>query len=134
MDITKIFKVLVSVTIFVVLLSIMAPGMKVPEMTDDMMSDFPWALMLIALAWTVLYGLSLILLLIFQKSGKLLFTVAIISGFLLRIFGQEDLYLGMDDLYMFGRIGYHEAFIWVGGLLDGAILAILYFTEIKERF
>tara|TARA_Y100000768_G_scaffold354211_1_gene307029 strand:- start:1231 stop:1635 length:405 start_codon:yes stop_codon:yes gene_type:complete len=134
MDITKIFKVLVSVTIFVVLLSIMAPGMKVPEMTDDMMSDFPWALTLIALAWTVLYGLSLILLLIFQKSGKLLFTVAIISGFLLRIFGQEDLYLGMDDLYMFGRIGYHEAFIWVGGLLDGAILAILYFTEIKERF
>lgn len=134
MDITKIFKVLVSVSIFVVLLSIMAPGMKVPEMTGDMMSDFPWALTLIALACMVIYGLSLILLLIFQKSGKLLFTVAVISGFLLRIFGQEDLYLGMDDLYMFGRIGYHEAFIWVGGLLDGAILAILYFTEIKERF
>ena len=134
MDITKIFKVLVSVSIFGLLLSIMAPGMKVPEMTDEMMSDFPWALTLIALAWMVLYGLSLILLLIFQKSGKLLFTVAVISGFLLRIFGQEDLYLGMDDLYMFGRIGYHEAFIWVGGALDGAILAILYFTEIKERF
>jgi len=111
----------------------MAPGMKVPEMTDEMMSDFPWALTLIALAWMVLYGLSLILLLIFQKSGKLLFTVTVISGFLITLFAQ-DLYLGMDDSYMFGNIAYHETFIWVGGALDGAILAILYFTEIKERF
>ena len=133
MDITKIFKVLVSVSIFGVLLTIMAPGMETPEMTDDMLSDFPWALALIALAWMVLYGLSLILLLIFQKSGKLLFTVAVISGFLMTIFAQ-DLYLGMDDAYMFGNIAYHETFIWVGGALDGAILAILYFTEIKERF
>ena len=134
MDITKIFKVLVSVSIFCLLLTIMAPGMKVPEMTDEMMSDFPWALTLIALAWMVLYGLSLILLLIFQKSGKLLFTVAVISGFLITLFGQEDLYLGMEDSYMFGNIAYHEVFIWVAGALDGAILAILYFTEIKERF
>lgn len=68
---------------------------------------------------------SLVLLFRFKSSGRDLFTILVIIGILLS-FAATEPFVPTGNSY--------EIFGWFGGALDGAMLAILYLTNIKDRF
>ena len=68
---------------------------------------------------------SLVLLFRFKSSGRTLFAILVIIGIPLSL-GMPESSVPTGTLY--------EMLVWFGGALDGAMLAILYLTSIKERF
>jgi O-antigen ligase len=93
---------------------------------DDPAYDGTLDLTLIAsLIYTVLFLVSLVLLFIFKPLGRTLFFASAIFGMLLSL-GLPEPSIPNGNLF--------DALNWFGGILDGAMLAILYLTEIKERF
>lgn len=93
---------------------------------DDPAYDGTLDLTLIAsLIYFVLWLVSLVLLFIFKPLGRTLFFASVIFGMLLYP-GLPEPSIPTGNLF--------EILVWFGGALDGAMLAILYLTEIKERF
>ena len=93
---------------------------------DDPAYDGTLDLTLIAsLIYFVLWLVSLVLLFIFKPLGRTLFFASMIFGMLLYL-GLPEPSIPTGNLF--------EILVWFGGALDGAMLAILYLTEIKERF
>ncbi len=93
---------------------------------DDPAYDGTLDLTLIAsLIYFVLWLVSLVLLFIFKPLGRTLFFASVIFGMLLYL-GLPEPSIPTGNLF--------EILVWFGGALDGAMLAILYLTEIKERF
>ena len=93
---------------------------------DDPTYDGTLDLTLIAsLIYFVLWLVSLVLLFIFKPLGRTLFFASVIFGMLLYL-GLPEPSIPTGNLF--------EILVWFGGALDGAMLAILYLTEIKERF
>jgi len=78
-----------------------------------------------ALGYLLIWIASLILLFRFKSSGRPLFTILIAVGLVLQL-GSSESSVPSGNLY--------ETFVWFGGALDGAMLAILYLTHIKKRF
>ncbi len=68
---------------------------------------------------------SLVLLFRFKSSGRDLFTILVIIGTLLAL-GATESSVPRGNIY--------EIYVWFGGALDGSMLAILYLTNIKDRF
>ena len=120
MELSKLFKGL----IILQFVSLVAMVMVVPE--DP--ASYEEALGLIdfaALIYLLLVLVSLVLLFRFQSSARTLFTIAVIIGFFLPL-GMSEPSVPTTNLA--------QIFNWIGGALDGAMLAILYLTNIKERF
>tara|TARA_B110000008_G_scaffold219367_1_gene219229 strand:+ start:193 stop:573 length:381 start_codon:yes stop_codon:yes gene_type:complete len=120
MELSKLFKGL----IILQFVSLVAMVMVVPE--DP--ASYEEALGLIdfaALIYLLLWLVSLVLLFRFQSSARTLFTIAVIIGFFVSL-GMSEPSVPTTNLV--------QIFNWIGGALDGAMLAILYLTNIKERF
>ena len=80
---------------------------------------------MVALIHAILFFVSLVLLFRFKSSGRTLFAILVIIGIPLSL-GMPESSVPTGTLY--------EMLVWFGGALDGAMLAILYLTSIKERF
>ena len=78
-----------------------------------------------ALIYSLLFFVSLVLLFRFKPSGRTMFTILLIVGIPLSL-GMSESSIPTGSLY--------QTYVWFGGLLEGAMLAILYLTSIKERF
>ena len=72
--------------------------------------------------YLLLYIISLVLLYIFNKYGKYLFTFVVILSFI---------FLLSEPIAM---SGIESALEYLMSMIDGAILTLLYFTSIKDKF
>ena len=73
----------------------------------------------------LIYWISLFLLFSFHYWGRIVFTVAVVLV-VLTSFGATELTVPTGTVY--------ENLTWFSGVLDGALLTMLYLTDIKERF
>ncbi len=120
MELSKLFKGL----IIVELVTIVAMVMVFP--VDPVYEEISIGLFDIAnLVYSLLFFVSLVLLFRFKSSGRTLFAILVIIGIPLSL-GMPESSVPTGSLY--------QTLLWFGGALDGAILAILYLTSIKERF
>jgi len=120
MELSKLFRGL----IIVHFVSIVAIVMVVP--VDPAYEEIPIGIIHIAsLIYSLLFLVSLVLLFRFKSSGRTLFTILVIIVPLLGL-GMPESSVPTGTLY--------DQLVYFGGALDGAMLAILYLTNIKERF
>ena len=115
---------LVKVLIIFSLIVVGAIFFVMPE--DPALNDVPFNYFDIALLlYTVLWLLSLFLLFRFHPSGRSLFTVILALGVPITL-GITESTLATSNMY--------DMLFWLSGMIDGALLAILYLTSLKERF
>ena len=120
MKLSKLFKgLIIFQLVSVVAMAIFAPDD--PIYYEEQIGVFDIA----SLIYTLLWLASLVLLFRFKSSGRTLFTILVIIGILLTL-GMPEPSVPTENLY--------EILLWFGGALDGAMLAILYLTSIKEKF
>ena len=120
MELSKLFRGL----IIVHFVSIVAIVMVVP--VDPAYEEISIGIIDIsALIYSLLFFVSLVLLFRFKPSGRTMFTILLIVGIPLSL-GMSESSIPTGSLY--------QTYVWFGGLLEGAMLAILYLTSIKERF
>ena len=119
MELSKLFKGL----IIFQLLSVVASVIVLPD--DPVYEEAIGIIDIASLIYMLLWLASLVLLFRFKSSGRTLFTILVIIGMLLTL-GMPESSVPTGTLY--------EMLVWFGGALDGAMLAILYLTNIKERF
>ena len=119
MELSKLFKGL----IIFQLLSVVAMVIVLPDdpVYEEAIGIFDYVFLVYILLWLA----SLVLLFRFKSSGRTLFTILVIIGIPLTL-GMSESSIPTGNLY--------EMLLWFGGALDGAMLAILYLTNIKERF
>ena len=120
MELSKLFKGLI-------ILQLISTAAMVMVAPDDP-AYYEEAIGLIHLAsliFLLLWLASLILLFRFQSSGRTLFTITVIIGLFLSL-GMPEPSVPFTNLELVLQ--------WSGGAVDGAMLAILYLTNIKERF
>ncbi|MDC1127794.1 hypothetical protein OAT13_01515 [Gammaproteobacteria bacterium] len=92
-----------------------------PVLIDAPFNYFDVALPIYAISWLV----SLFLLFKFHPSGRSFFTVILALGVPITL-GITESKLATSNMY--------DMLFWLSGMIDGALLAILYLTNIKERF
>ena len=80
---------------------------------------------LLILFYLLTYFYSLQLIYRCKRLGRTLFAASCLAGALLTLASPE---------YSSPMSNYYELLIWFGGVLDGVMLAIMYFTELKHRF
>ena len=119
MELSKLFKGL----IIFQLLTVVAMVIVLPD--DPVYEEAMGVIDIASLIYMLLWLASLVLLFRFKSSGRTLFTILVIIGMLLTL-GITESSVPTGNLY--------EMFVWFGGALDGAMLAILYLTNIKDRF
>ena len=120
MELSKLFKGL----IIVELVTIVAMVLVVP--VDPVYEEISIGIFdIVNLVYSLLFFVSLVLLFRFKSSGRTLFAILVIIGIPLSL-GMPESSVPTGNLY--------QTLLWFGGALDGAILAILYLTSIKERF
>lgn len=120
MELSKLFRGL----IIVHFVSIVAMVMVVP--VDPAYEEISIGIIdIAALIYSLLFFVSLVLLFRFKPSGRTMFTILLIVGIPLSL-GMSESSIPTGSLY--------QTYVWFGGLLEGAMLAILYLTSIKERF
>ena len=120
MELSKLFRGL----IIVHFVSIVAIVMVVP--VDPAYDEIPIGIIDIAsLIYSLLFLVSLVLLFRFKSSGRTLFAILVIISIPLSL-GMPESSIPTGSLY--------QTYVWFGGLLEGAMLAIIYLTSIKERF
>ena len=120
MELSKLFRGL----IIVHFVSIVAMVMVVP--VDPAYEEISIGIIEIAnMIYSLLFFVSLVLLFRFKPSGRTMFTILLIVGIPLSL-GMSESSIPTGSLY--------QTYVWFGGLLEGAMLAILYLTSIKERF
>ena len=120
MELSKLFRGL----IIVHFVSIVAMVMVVP--VDPAHEEISIGIIdIAALIYSLLFFVSLVLLFRFKPSGRTMFTILLIVGIPLSL-GMSESSIPTGSLY--------QTYVWFGGLLEGAMLAILYLTSIKERF
>lgn len=119
MELSKLFKGLI---IFQILL-LVASVIVLPD--DPVYEEAIGIIDIIGFIYLILWLASLVLLFRFKSSGRTLFTISVIIGMLITL-GMPESTVPTGNLY--------EVLVWFGGALDGTMLAILYLTNIKERF
>ena len=118
MELSKLFKGLIIVELVTMVAMVMvAPVDPAYEEID--------IFVIVALIHTLLFLVSLVLLFRFKPLGRTLFAILVIIGIPLSL-GMPEPSVPTGSLL--------ETLTWFGGALDGAMLAILYLTSIKERF
>tara|TARA_B100000780_G_C20656106_1_gene261259 strand:- start:61 stop:453 length:393 start_codon:yes stop_codon:yes gene_type:complete len=80
-------------------------------------------LFLLLVTYLVVYVVNFYFLYKFKPIGKTLYLPLIILGFILGTSISSEQYTSVDLL-----------FEWVDGLLSGLVIALLYFTDIKDKF
>tara|TARA_B100000035_G_C20904504_1_gene511019 strand:+ start:516 stop:884 length:369 start_codon:yes stop_codon:yes gene_type:complete len=119
MELSKLLRGLIIFQVLsIVALVIFTPDDPVYEGTPDL-------IVIASLIYIFILLISLVLLFIFKPLGRTLFFASVIFGMLLYL-GLPEPSIPTGNLF--------EILVWFGGALDGAMLAILYLTEIKERF
>ena len=120
MKLSKLFKgLIIFQLVSVVAMAIFAPDD--PIYYEEQIGVFDIA----SLIYTLLWLASLVLLFRFKSSGRTLFAILVIISIPLSL-GIPESSIPTGSLY--------QTYVWFGGLLEGAMLAILYLTSIKERF
>jgi hypothetical protein len=115
---------LVKALIIFSLIVVSAIFFVMPE--DPVLNDVPLNYFDIALLfYTVLWLLSLFLLFRFHPSGRSLFTVVLVLYVPITL-GLTESALATSNMY--------DMLFWLSGMIDGALLAVLYLTNIKDRF
>ena len=94
---------------------------KDPALIDAPFNYFDIALPIYTISWLV----SLFLLFKFHPSGRTFFTVILALGVPITL-GITESTLATSNMY--------DMLFWLSGMIDGALLAILYLTSLKERF
>ena len=118
MELSKLFKGLIIVELVTMVAMVMFAPID-PAYEEISIGIF------FALIHTLLFFVSLVLLFRFKSSGRTLFAILVIIGIPLSL-GMPESSVPTGSLL--------QTLLWFGGLLDGAMLAILYLTSIKERF
>jgi len=128
MDIEKIFKNIVLLDFAVLVLIIISLVIEPEEITNISDSLIPgiWdvnTITLIFMGFLIVYIINLILLYKFVSFGKILYLILSILGILLPLTAgpiiSSSLTYTLD---------------WIGGATSGAILVLLYFSPIKDKF
>ena len=119
MELSKLFKGLI---IFQLLL-LVASVIVLPD--DPVYEEAIGIIDIIGFIYLLLWLASLLLLFRFKSSGRTLFAILVIISIPLSL-GIPESSIPTGSLY--------QTYVWFGGLLEGAMLAILYLTSIKERF
>jgi len=120
MELSKLFKGLIVLQLisFVAMLVVVPDD---PAYYVEAIGILDIATIIYFLLWLV----SLVLLFRFKPPGRTMFTILFIVGPFLSLGMPEP---SVPDGYLY------ETLTWFSGALDGAMLAILYLTNIKERF
>lgn len=92
-----------------------------PALIDAPLNYFDIALRIYTISWLV----SLFLLFKFHPSGRTFFTIILILGVPITL-GITESKLATSNMY--------DMLFWLSGMIDGALLAILYLTSFEERF
>ena len=120
MELSKLFKGLIILQLLsAAAIAVVAPADPVFEEALGIGMDI--AVVIFVLLWLA----SLVLLFRFKSLGRTLFTILVIISPLLSL-GMPESFVSAGTLY--------DLLVYFGGALDGAMLAILYLTNIKERF
>ena len=120
MELSKLFKGLI-VFQFITVLVIFLVLPDDPILYEEITSILTVASIIYLFLWLV----CLVLLFRFNPSGRMMFTILLIVGIFLN--------LSMPDSSVPNGV-LVDTLHWFSGALDGLMLAILYLTDIKERF
>ena len=121
MNLENVFKNIIKIEfLFIVAIFISTFFADVEYVELDVVSD---TLFLWLLIYLVVYVVNLYFLYKFKPIGKTLYLPLIILGFILGTSISSEQYTSVDLL-----------FEWVDGLLSGLVIALLYFTDIKDKF
>ena len=125
----KIFKniILTQVVLFVTLIAIGIADESANPVNEDLSFNLIDG---ISLIFFIGYIISIILLYKFKSSGKKLFVLIFILGFITSLFEGQDSFITEFSSFT-PVISAVENLLYV---VDGMILAALYFTSIKEKF
>ena len=121
MNLENVFKNIIKIEfLFIVAIFISAFFADVEYVELDVVSD---TLFLWLLIYLVVYVVNLYFLYKFKPIGKTLYLPLIILGFILSTLVSSEQNTSVDLL-----------FEWIDGLLSGLVIALLYFTDIKDKF
>ena len=125
----KIFKniILTQVVLFVTLIAIGIADESANPVNEDLSFNLIDG---ISLIFFIGYIISIILLYKFKSLGKKLFVLIFILGFITSLFEGQDSFI-IEFSSFTPTISAVENLLYV---VDGMILAALYFTSIKEKF
>ena len=120
MDLTNLFRGLIILQFLcTAALVIVLPG-------DGIYGDEPFGYLgLVLLVYWLLFFLSLLLIFMLRPFGKTLFTFVLLMAI--------PVWLALPEpVIPKGNLA--DAVYWLGGVLDGAMLTMLYVTNLKEKF
>ena len=125
----RIFKniILTQVALFVTLIAFGIADESANPVNEDLSFNLTDSVFLI---WFIGYIISIILLYKFKSLGKKLFVLIFILGFITSLFEGQDSFI-IEFSSFTPVISTIENLLYV---VDGIILATLYFTSIKEKF
>ena len=125
----RIFKniILTQVALFVTLIAFGIADESANPVNEDLSFNLIDSVFLI---WFIGYIISIILLYKFKSLGKKLFVLIFILGFITSLFEGQDSFI-IEFSSFTPVISAVENLLYV---VDGMILAALYFTSIKEKF
>jgi len=128
MDIEKIFKNIILLDFAVLVLFFISIFIEPEEVTNisDSLGTGIWdtnTLILIFIGFLIVYIINLILLYKFVSFGKVLYLIMSILGILLPLTGGPIISSSLTYVVD-----------WLGGATSGAILVLLYFSPIKDKF
>ena len=124
MNLENIFKNVIKIEFFfLVILSISIFFVDVEDAESYTLSTMEETLYLWALIYLVVYVVNLYFLYKFKPIGKTLYLPLLILGFVLLTLFPAAQYTSYDLIVE-----------WIGGVINGLVIALLYFTDIKDKF
>ena len=121
MNLENVFKNIIKIEFLFIVAIFISPFFADVEYVElDVVSD---TLFLWLLIYLVVYVVNLYFLYKFKPIGKTLYLPLIILGFILSTLVSSEQNTSVDLL-----------FEWIDGLLSGLVIALLYFTDIKDKF
>ena len=120
MEMSKLFRGLIVLQVLII------PAFVLIGSVDPMYAEAPMnSLDIAAFIWLILVLISWVLLFRFKPLGRPLYTAAVLIGIPVSlVFPASSIPIGSAELWL----------EWFAGALDGAMLAMLYLTSLKERF
>ena len=120
MEMSKLFRGLIVLQVLII------PAFVLIGSVDPMYAEAPInSLDIAAFIWFILVLISWVLLFRFKPLGRPLYTAAVLIGIPVSlVFPASSIPIGNAELWL----------EWFAGALDGAMLAMMYLTSLKERF
>ena len=124
MNLENIFKNVIKIEIlFLVIIVIVYSYVDVEYAKSYTSSTMEENLYLWGLVWLVVYAVNLYFLYKFKPIGKTLYLPLLILGFILFTLYPAQKYTELD-----------LTIEWISGVINGLVIALLYFTDIKDKF